>query len=570
MPSRLWCSAGRWFPLELGAVPRGGEGLSERAHRLEDNAGRWWEGATLYLIYVRSWQDSDGDGYGDLKGACSRLDHLAWLGIDGIWLSPTAPSPDADWGYDVTDYTAVHPELGTLEDLDRLIAEAARRSIRVLLDLVPNHTSSAHPWFVEARSSRDSPRRDWYVWADPAPGGGPPNNWLDSTGQPAWTLDEPSGQYYLHNFLPEQPDLNWWNGGVHKQFDHILRFWLDRGVAGFRIDVAHGLYHDRELRDDPPAPLGPGARFGLQPAYSLNRPEVHAVYRSWRRLVERYRPVRLLLGETWVLDVERMATFYGDGDELQLCFNFCFVFAPFSAAGLRRVVADTFDALPPGACPVWTGSNHDVGRFASHWAGGDSARTRLGLVVLCTLPGTTVLCYGDELGLTDVPVTPAARKDAMTLQTDNGRFNRDEGRTPMPWEPGPNWGFSPAGVTPWLPLGDRDGMSVAEQLADRSSTLWLTRELLSLRRSELGGGIVDYEQLPSGDGQWLYRSGPLVVAANFTGEEALVDLPAGRGVLSSLGASSSRDGGPRAVLHPWEALIIKCETAPARRASSPA
>src|SRR5215831_13966946 len=225
-----------------------------RRHMNAHPAGpHWWHGATLYQIYVRSWRDSDRDGYGDLRGVIAGLDYLTCLGVDGIWPSPTRPSPDHDWGYDDADYLGVHPELGTMEDLDERVAEAGRRGMRVLLDLVPNHTSSAHPWFVAARPGRGSAYRSYYVWADPPAGDGPPNNWLNNTGTSAWTLDEASGQYYLHNFLPSQPDLNWWEPAVHAEFDAILRFWFDRGIAGFRIDVAHGLYKDAARRDDPPA-----------------------------------------------------------------------------------------------------------------------------------------------------------------------------------------------------------------------------------------------------------------------------------------------------------------------------
>src|SRR5579859_3872982 len=261
---------------------------------------RWWHGATLYQIYVRSWRDTNADGYGDLPGVIAGLDYLQWLGVEGIWLSPTMPSPDQDWGYDVSDYLAVHPELGTLADLDKLIAEAGQRGIRVVLDLVPNHTSSAHPWFADALSGWAAAHRGYYVWADPV-AGGPPNNWLDATGASAWTLDDASGQYYLHNFLPGQPDLNWWDPRVHEEFREIIRFWFDRGVAGFRIDVAHGLYKDAQLRDNPP--LAGGTRldggFGLKPVYSSHRPQTHGVYRDWRRIADGYLPQRLLLGETW-------------------------------------------------------------------------------------------------------------------------------------------------------------------------------------------------------------------------------------------------------------------------------
>ena len=288
----------------------------------------WWHGAVIYQLYVRSWRDSNDDGYGDLRGIIERLDHLSWLGVDAIWLSPTMPSPDEDWGYDVSDYTAVHPELGTLADLDELIAQAGQRGMRVLLDLVPNHTSSAHPWFADAASGRAAAHRRYYVWADGRPDGGPPNNWLDFTGRPAWQWHD-SGQYYLHNFLPGQPDLNWWEPAVHQEFERILEFWFERGVAGFRVDVANGLYKDAELRDNPPLesdnPME-GA-WGLRFVYSTNRPETHGVYRDWRKIAESYSPERLLLGETWVPDAQRLAAYYGDNDELQLGFNFPFAFA---------------------------------------------------------------------------------------------------------------------------------------------------------------------------------------------------------------------------------------------------
>lgn len=439
-------------------------------------AGRWWEGGCVYQPYLRSWQDTDGDGYGDLPGVVHRLDHLTWLGVDALWLTPTMPSPDRDWGYDITDYYGVHPELGTAHDLAAVLSEAEKRGVKVLLDLVPNHTSDAHPWFVESRSGKGAPRRDWYVWADPGPGGAPPNNWVDATGGPAWTLDEGSGQYYLHNFLPGQPDLNWWTPGVRQEFEAVLRFWFDRGVAGVRIDVAHGLFHDLQLRNNPPAPDGPETLFGQARVYNMNRPEVHDVYRSWRRLACGYHPARLALA------------------------------------------------------------------------------------VLCTLPGTVTLYAGDELGLTDMYVAPEEQRDPITWQADDGRFNRDRCRTPMPWDEGPNSGFCPAGVDPWLPVGDRSGMSVASQIADSGSTLWLTRSLLQLRSESVTAG--DYEQMPSGPDQWIYRGGGLVVAANFSDIPAQVELPVGSAILSSRSGTAARrregsaDGGPT-VLEPWEAVVVQ-------------
>ena len=514
---------------------------------------RWWHGATLYQIYVRSWQDTNDDGYGDLNGVTAHLDYLSWLGVDGIWLSPTMPSPDEDWGYDVSDYLGVHPELGTLADLDRLIAEAGQRDLRVLLDLVPNHTSSAHPWFVEAVSDPRSPHREFYVWADPAPDGGPPNNWLAATGAPAWTLDEASGQYYLHNFLPSQPDLNWWNLSVHQAFQDILRFWFDRGVAGFRIDVAQGLYKDAQLRDDPPAPEGElvRGRFGLAQVYSANRPESHGVFRDWRKIAESYPVPRVLLGETWVGNLDALTAFHGQGDELQLTFNFPFIFSPFTADALSAVVGETLEKLHPGECAVWTASNHDISRFPTRWCGGDERRTRLGLLVLATLPGALVLYYGDEVGMTDVDVPAGLVRDKMRAEA-GARESRDRARTPMRWDSSPSGGFTGTGVQPWLPYGSGANGSVAEMQAQPSSILHLCRDLLALRRREFAGQLASYEQLPGPRGVWSYETGGLTVAANFSDEPATLDGAPGPVLLST--GEGALDG---LVLQPWAGVIAR-------------
>jgi alpha-glucosidase len=527
-----------------------------------DDRRRWWHGAVLYQIYVRSWLDTDGDGYGDLNGVIARLDYLAWLGVDGIWLSPTMPSPDHDWGYDVSGYMDVHPELGTLDDLDRLVAEAGARGLRVLLDLVPNHTSSAHPWFVEAAAGRDSSRRDYYVWADPAPGGGPPNNWMDATGHPAWAWHEATGQYYLHNFLDSQPDLNWWEPAVHDEFRKILRFWFDRGVAGFRIDVAQGLYKDAELRDNPPAdaadPLA--GRSGQRAVYNASRPQSHGVFRDWRQIADGYAPPRLLLGETWV-DLPALAGFYGDDEELQLGFNFPFVFAPFAARELSAVVRATLGILPASACPVWTASNHDVGRFPTRWCGGDQRKVRLALLVLATLPGTTVLYYGDEIGMTDVAVAPELRRDTMTRDVAGG--GRDRARTPIMWEASPSGGFTADGVKPWLPAGDAAACNVAEQRRDPASVLSFCRALLTLRRAELGGTVAGYEIVPAGEGQWAYHAGGLTVVANFSDTPARPPGPAGEVLLSTTGPVPGHRPVPgggasgTVVIAPWAGLVMR-------------
>ncbi len=521
---------------------------------VDRTGSRWWHGATLYQVYVRSWMDTNGDGYGDLAGVTAKLDHLSWLGVDGIWLSPTMPSPDDDWGYDVSDYHGVHPELGTLQDLDRLIAEAAKRNMKVLLDLVPNHTSTAHPWFVDAISGRDAAHRGFYVWADPDPAGGPPNNWLAATGHSAWAFDERTGQYYLHNFLASQADLNWWNPAVHESFREILRFWSDRGVAGFRIDVAHGLYKDAQLRDDPPSAIADRlhSRFGLEPVYSANRPESHGVLRDWRKIAESYTPPRLLLGETWVADLGRMAAFHGQSDELQLTFNFPFIFAEFTAAALSRIVAETLAALPAGESAVWTASNHDISRFPSRWAGGDERKARLALLVLALLPGTFVLYYGDEIAMTDVDVPPALRRDRMT-STGLGGDGRDRARTPMQWDASPSAGFTAEGTAPWLPYGDTASRNVAAQRADPASVLHLCRDLIALRSSVSGGRITSYRELPGPPGVWTYQVDGLQVAANFTGEPARLHEP-----LDQVVQQSIRGGViDRGTLAPWAAVITR-------------
>jgi alpha-glucosidase len=515
------------------------------------NGTRWWHGATLYHIYVRSWRDTNSDGYGDLPGVIAGLDYLQWLGVDAIWLSPTMPSPDEDWGYDVSDYLGVHPDLGTLADMDKLVAEAGQRGIGVVLDLVPNHTSDAHPWFIDARSGRGSAHRGYYVWAGPV-AGGPPNNWLDATGAPAWTLDAASGQYYLHNFLPGQPDLNWWDPRVHEEFREIVRFWFDRGVAGFRIDVAHGLYKDAQLRDNPPltgdSPLE--GRFGLRPVYNSNRPETHGVYRAWRRIADGYTPPRLLLGETWVGDLAKLGSYYGQDDELGLAFNFPFLYAGFEADAMAGVVGETLARLPAGACPIWVASNHDVSRFPTRWCDGDERKARLALLVLATLPGALTLYYGDEIAMTDVAVPPPLRRDKITPGA--GKAGRDAERTPMQWDASPSAGFTADGVKPWLPFGDNAARNVAGQRKDPGSTLRLCRDLLALRRTEVAGQIAAYERLPAPPGVWSYRCGPLTVTANFTGQPVPRPDPAGE-VLLSTGPGAE----PGAPLGPWQGLVTR-------------
>jgi alpha-glucosidase len=519
----------------------------------------WWREGVLYQVYPRSFRDSNGDGIGDLPGITEKLDHLEWLGVDGLWLNPTFPSPNRDWGFDVADYRGVHPDFGTLEDLDELVEQAGPRGIRVLLDLVPNHTSDQHAWFVESRSAKDSPKRDWYVWADPGPDGGPPNNWLAVFGGSAWQLDEGSGQYYLHNFAVEQPDLNWWSDEVRQEFLDILSFWFDRGVAGFRIDVAHGLVKDRELRDNPPAAPGDSLderTVGQRRAYSMNRPEVHDVFRSWRELGNAQEPQRVLIGETWALDLEKLAAFYGSADdELHLNFNFFFVQEPLEVAPLSRVVADTERLFSPGSQPCWTASNHDVGRFPTRWCHGDRRKVPPALMLLLTLRGTPVLYYGDELGMPDTKLPPGLVLDVQEL---DHKPPRDPCRTPMPWSDARHGGFSDGDADPWLPLGDTAAVNVAAQRDEPGSTLNFTRDLIALRRQsdDLKSGA--YEQLEASDGGWAYRRGDdTVVALNLSDGE--LELPGMEGEIA-LCTQRERDGervtGALA-LAPWQAAVLR-------------
>jgi alpha-glucosidase len=520
----------------------------------------WWRDGVLYQIYVRSFADSNGDGIGDLQGMIDHLDHLEWLGVDGIWLSPTTPSPDRDWGYDVSDYRNVHPDLGDLATLDRLVSEAASRDIRVILDLVPNHTSDRHPWFIDARSSREAAHRDWYVWADPRADGSPPNNWRSVFGGSAWELDPDTGQYYLHNFLPEQPDLNWWNEEVRDEFDGILRFWFDRGIAGFRIDVANGLIHDPELRDNPPATDDDPPeirRRGQRQVYNLNRPEVHDIYRNWRTIAAGYDPQRILVAETWVFEPRQLARFYGTGhDELHLCFNFSLVFSEFRAEALRGVVGSTEAALPPGSQPAWTGSNHDVGRFPTRWCDGWDERSRCALMALLALRGTPFLYYGDEIGMIDVPIPEDAQLD-LVGRGGAEQPSRDAGRTPMRWNARPGAGFTPGDVRPWLPIGDPRAINVEDERGDRSSMLHLCRDLIALRRAtpDLRSGA--YASLPSPDGVWAWRRGEgIVVAVNLSGEAA--SLPLGPATIE-IGTDRARDGETvegDLGLGPWEGAVL--------------
>ncbi|MBV9077236.1 MAG: alpha-amylase, partial [Methylobacteriaceae bacterium] len=358
----------------------------------------WWKDGIVYQIYPRSFQDSNGDGVGDLAGITSRLGYIADLGVQAVWISPIYPSPMADFGYDVSDYTGIHPLFGDLADFERLVAEAHRRGLKVILDFVPNHTSDEHPWFIESRSSRDNPKRDWYLWRDPKPDGSAPNNWVSNFGGSAWQYDERTGQYYYHAFLREQPDLNWRNADLREAMFDVLRVWLDRGVDGFRVDVIWHLIKDAEFRDNPPNPAYHSGRpeiESLLQEHSADQPEVHEVIAGMRRVIDSYQD-RVLIGEIY-LPIERLVAYYGkDLTGAQLPFNFQLIQTAWNARAISRLVAEYEAALPAGGWPNWVLGNHDQPRIAARIG---AAQARVAAMLLLTLRGTPTMYYGDEIGL---------------------------------------------------------------------------------------------------------------------------------------------------------------------------
>jgi alpha-glucosidase len=528
------------------------------------HAGQWWQRGVVYQIYPRSFQDSNGDGVGDLPGITRRLPYLAWLGVDAVWISPFYPSPMVDFGYDVSDHTAVDPLFGSLADFDGLVAEARRLGIRVIVDFVANHTSDRHPWFRASRRSRDDPQRDWYLWRDPASDSGPPTNWLAVFGGRAWTLDPATGQYYYHAFLPEQPDLDWRHPAVRAAMLDVMRFWLDRGVAGFRIDALRHLIKDARFRDNPPNPrYGPGddPYRALRPRYTTDHPEVHEAIAAMRSVSDRY-PGSALIGELYV-PIERLVTYYGrEGRGLHLPFNLHLIQTPWTRAAIAQLIADYEAALPASAWPNWVLGNHDRSRVASRVG---PRQARVAAMLLLTLRGTPTLYYGDELGMTDVPIPPDRVQDPFEKNVPGRGLGRDPERTPMPWEPGPGAGFTTG--QPWLPLGaDADARNVACLREDPGSILSLYRRLLALRRTTpaLMGGA--WDAVPSPDGVLAYRRsyerGAWLIALNLTAAPHVVASPAeasGGWVRVSTHLDRADEAvGETIALRPDEGLVIEC------------
>jgi alpha-glucosidase len=534
---------------------------------MQQREPRWWQTAVVYEIYPRSFSDADADGTGDLAGITQRLDYLAWLGVDAIWIAPFYPSPMADFGYDVADHVEVDPLFGSLADFDALLAAAHDRGIRVLVDYVPNHTSDRHPWFVESRSSRRSPRRDWYTWRDPGPSGQPPNNWISMFAGPAWEWDDRTRQFYLHMFLKEQPDLNWRNPAVRDAMFDVARFWLDRGVDGFRIDVAPMVMKDPELRDNPLNPdPDPRHRMGSW-AVQIHEndhahPDIHELYRSFRRLLESYPGERVSIGELHHPDYDTWAKYYGERqDEIHVPFNFHLTYSPWTAAAVRAAVEGVQRALPAGAWASWVLGNHDQPRFASATrAGGDQAR--VGMLLLLTLRGTPTIYYGEEIGMVDIPVSTDQSRDPLERR-EPGR-GRDPERSPMQWDPSPNAGFTRPGASPWLPLAaDAELVNVAAQAEDRDSILTLTRDLIRLRREHPVLHAGDFEPFgPTPEGTFAFRrmgpAGQLTVALNLIDEPSrMTDVGPGRVLIGTHRDRDGADVGGTVELRANEAVVIE-------------
>ena len=521
----------------------------------------WWKNGIVYQIYPRSFQDSNGDGVGDLAGIVQRLPYVADLGVDALWISPIFPSPMADFGYDVSDYCGVDPLFGTLADIDALVAQAHRLGLKIILDFVPNHTSDQHPWFKESRSSRTNPKRDWYLWRDGKPDGSPPNNWVSNFGGSAWQWDASTGQHYYHAFLKEQPDLNWRNPDLKEAMHDVLRFWLDRGIDGFRVDVIWHLIKDAEFRDNPPNPAYHSGRpeiESLLQVHSTDQPEVHDVIAGMRQVVDSYED-RVLIGEIY-LPIERLVTYYGkDLSGAHLPFNFQLIQTAWNAHAIARLVNEYEAAIPEGGWPNWVLGNHDQPRIAARIGSGQA---RVAAMLLLTLRGTPTMYYGDEIGLARVDIPPERVQDPWEKNEPGLGFNRDPERTPMQWDSSPTAGFS--SHQPWLPLAaSHTECNVGSLSQDSASILNLYRKLIALRKAQLALAVGNYSPIELPEPLLAFRRSrdgkDILVILNLGGEPRTAELrsivTSGRILLSTY-LDGERVVGPDVALRPNEGLVI--------------
>jgi alpha-glucosidase len=504
--------------------------------------GVWWRHGVIYQVYPRSFQDANDDGQGDLAGITARLSYFVELGVNIIWLSPIFPSPMRDGGYDIANYVDIDPLFGTLSDFDQLLKEAHERNIKVLLDLVPNHTSDQHPWFVNSRSSRRSDKRDWYLWADAALGGGPPNNWLSEFGGSAWEYDRETAQYYYHAFLASQPDLNWRNPQVQRAMADIMRFWLQRGVDGFRVDVLWHLLKDNQLRDNPPNPQfkdGDPPYRRLLPQYTTDLPEVHDAVSVLRGVIDEF-PDRLMIGEVY-LPIKQLVAYYGR--ELRgahLPFNFALLETTWQATALARLIEGYEAALPAGGWPNWVLGNHDRPRLVSR-VGQDQAR--VAAMLLLSLRGTPTIYYGEEIGMREAAIPPDRLRDSIGDSIAGLRYGRDSVRTPMQWDASRFAGFSV--VDPWLPIADDAvGVNVAAQREDPTSMLNLYRRLIAIRRAS--PALLDgaYRTVMVQSNLFVFArieaSEQMLIMLNLGGDTVVVD-PAENMWMGTIAASTAAD-----------------------------
>ncbi len=498
----------------------------------------WWKKAVIYQIYPRSFKDTTGNGVGDLAGITQQVPYLAdTLGIDAIWISPFFTSPMKDFGYDVANYRDIDPLFGTMTDFEILLESIHKANLKLIIDLVPNHSSDQHPWFLESRSSRTNPKRNWYVWEDARKDGSPPNNWLSVFGGSAWEWDQETGQYYLHSFLKEQPDLNWRNPEVQKAFFGEVRFWLERGVDGFRIDVAHYLMKDPLMRDNPLNPSGSKSihkslgEYDTQiHLYDKGHPDIHRIYRDFRKLLDEYskNQPRMSMGEIHIFNLEDWVLYYGeDLDEIHFPINFSLLGADWQADPIQKLVDDLEASLPPDAWPNYVLANHDDQRIFSRY-GKDHARSAA--MLLLTLRGTPVLYYGDEIGMKDVDIPPEQCLDPAGIRQEGQ--GQDSNRTPMQWSDETWAGFSPPQAQKtWLPIAeDYKEINVKYQMKDPDSMLSYYRNLLEIRKQHPALQIGDYQKLTeTPDGCYMYlrqdEEEQLLIAINFTDREKILKTP---------------------------------------------
>lgn len=523
----------------------------------------WWQHGIIYEIYARSFQDSNGDGIGDLRGIASRLDYLSWFGVTAIWITPIYPSPMKDFGYDVANYCDIDPVFGTLADFDHLLEQAHRRNLRVILDFVPNHTSDQHPWFLESRSSRDNPKRDWYIWHDAKPDGSPPNNWLSNFGGSAWEWDAATGQYYYHAFLKEQPDLNWRNPEVRAAMHDVLRFWLDRGVDGFRVDVMWHLMKDPKFRDNPPNPAWEPSHAEIDKfiqLHSADHPDIHNVVAEIRQIIDSYAD-RVLIGEIY-LPIERLVAYYGkEVGEAHLPFNFQLLQTPWNARRVAAVIREYDGVIPEAHWPNWVMSNHDKPRIAARIG---IAQARVAAILLLTLRGTPTLYYGDEIGMAEISIPLELVQDPWEKNEPGLGFGRDPQRTPMQWDATPKAGFTTG--TPWLPLSPVCSKCNVDVLAkEPDSILSLYRRLIKYRQNShaLTDGKYREVEFAGGEDVLCYErsAGPdrCVMLLNFGAGEQLVEAPEFAGLRVAICTHTAREGEiveAKLKLQPNEGLIL--------------